>query len=210
MAPRKREDSIEIFENFRQGLVTLMTKDKELFSHDIRKEAIAGRLAMYFSDLFSKEWHIDIATDGADLLVWDRHGTIALALFISRDYISQKGKEKARAYHLDHHPMLTLAFSILDDKDYILIYRFEELFLDYLHIFPELGFEEKVLKRVMIEEDQNDPLLFTLSRRRRRRKIAAAAEAVAAATASAEIASPSNPDAIPAGVDGKKPDSDQD
>ena len=148
-----------------------MTNDSELFSHDIRKEAIAGRLAMYFSNLFSKEWYIDIATDGADLLVWDRHGTIALALFISRDYINQKGKEKARAYHLEHRPTLTLAFSILDDKDYILIYRFEEMFLDYIHIFPELDFEEKVLKRVIIEEDHNDPLLFSLSRRRRRKNI---------------------------------------
>ena len=183
---RKREDSIEIFENFRNGLELLITRDRELFEHDIRKETIAGRLAMYFSNLFSKEWYIDIATDGADLLVWDRKSTIALALFISRDYISQKGKDKAREYHLIHRPMLTLAFSILEDKDYILIYRFEELFLDYIHIFPELDFEEKVLKRVMIEEEHNDPLLFTISKRRRRKKIAKKEETVAAIAAEAE------------------------
>ena len=183
---RKREDSIEIFENFRNGLEMLITRVKELFEHDIRKEAIAGRLAMYFSSLFSKEWYIDIATDGADLLVWDRKSTIALALFISRDYISQKGKDKAREYHLIHRPMLTLAFSILEDKDYILIYRFEELFLDYIHIFPELDFEEKVLKRVMIEEEHNDPLLFSIAKRRRRKKTLKKEEPVAAIAAEAE------------------------
>lgn len=109
---------------------------------------------------------------GSELLVWDRKGRIALSLFISKDYISQSQKERVIAFHREHRPALSLALSLLEGKDYILIYRFDNDYVDYLHIFPELDFEEKVLKRCLIDEDgpgEEDPVLFRIRRKRGRK-----------------------------------------
>ena len=66
--------------------------------------------------------------------------------------------------------MLTLAFSLLEEKDYILIYRFEDDYLEYLHI-NKIDFSEHLLKRCMIEENKkkNEPSLFT--QRKKAKKI---------------------------------------
>lgn len=171
MSERARETSIEIYDDFKRGLETLLARDRDLFGKDIRKETLACRLAMYLAQIFPPEWFVDISVEGADLLVWDRNERIALALFISRDYVSEKGKEKARNFHSSRNCMLTLAFTLFsDEKDYILIYRFERLFLDYIHIFPSAGFEERVLKRCLSSEiDRNDdPMLFRIRRRHRK------------------------------------------
>ena len=49
--------------------------------------------------------------------------------------------------------MLTLAFSLLEERDYILIYRFENRYLEYLHI-NKLDFSERLLKRCLIREEK--------------------------------------------------------
>ena len=104
--------------------------------------------------------------------MWDRKGTIALSLFISKDYVSQSQKDRVRTFHKEQRPALSLALSLLEDKDYILIYRFETDYVDYLHIFPELDFEEKVLKRCLIDEEEkgeDDPVLFKIRKKRRKK-----------------------------------------
>lgn len=162
----ERGENIDTYASFKKALKLLFRYDRELFSKKTRKETLASRMAIYLTTFFGKEWFVDVAVGGADLLVWDRKDKIALALFLSKDYISALGKEKARSFHEERNSALTLAFSLLSEKDYILIYRFETEFVDYMHLFFDAGFEEKVLKRCLIKDDRDDALLFRVRKRK--------------------------------------------
>lgn len=162
----EREENIDTYSSFKKALKLLFKYDRKLFLKKTKKETLASRMAIYLTTFFGKEWFVDVAVDGADLLVWDRNENIALALFLSKDYISALGKEKARNFHETRNSALTLAFSLLSEKDYILIYRFETEFVDYMHLFFDAGFEEKVLKRCLIKDDKDEALLFKVRKRK--------------------------------------------
>lgn len=167
----ERVESIEMFENFKRSLALLIEKDKELFSMNIRKETISARLALHLEKVVSPDLFVDVSVNGADILVWDRKDDIELALFLSRDYLSEKAKEKARTFHIATRPLLTLAFSLFEEKDYILVYRFEKLFLDYIHINPSFGYEDRLLKRILIDDEKKEEAeLFKIKRRRRKKE----------------------------------------
>ena len=58
---------------------------------------------------------------------------------------------------------------MLEDKDYILVYRFEKEYLEYLHINKE-DFSENLLKRCLIEDKKDSDQLLLDIRKKRTRK----------------------------------------
>ena len=59
---------------------------------------------------------------------------------------------------------------MLEDKDYILVYRFEKEYLEYLHI-NKTDFSEMLLKRCIIgKEDQEDQLMLDIKKIKKRKK----------------------------------------
>ena len=92
-----------------------------------------------------------------------------LALFWSSTYLTEKERSKALGFHRQYSPSLTLAFSMLEEKDYLLIYRFESDYVDYLHI-DKTDFSEMLLKRCMIGRSEDGQLMLDVMRRKRVRK----------------------------------------
>ena len=134
-----------------------------------------GEFAMYVPSsgiLDPMQYTIDIDTDGADILVW-KDDEIPLAIFWSEGYLTEKEKKKAIEYHREKSPGLTLAFSLLHDRSWILIYRFGDSYVEYLHI-DKYTFDENVIKRLIIPEKAKDDGQLMLSlkpeRKRERRK----------------------------------------
>ena len=78
-------------------------------------------------------------------------GNEEMALYWQDGYLSAREKAEAQNFHREKK-CFTLAFSLLPDKDYFLIYRFAENYTDYLHISRE-DFSEEVLKRCNNDED---------------------------------------------------------
>ncbi len=128
-----------------------------------RKSTISHRIALRLAKYFPSSL-VDIDYNKADILVHQDGERDTLAIFWSNTYLTADEKEKAQNYHLEHKPALTLAFSLLDDKDYILIYRFEDNYLEYLHI-NKLDFSERLLKKCLIK-DEKEPTLFSEKRRK--------------------------------------------
>lgn len=162
-----RSENIDTFSLFKKALKELVESDSFLFARKERREAFSCRMAQHLNKYFGYGWYIDAAIDGSDLLVWDRQGNIPLALFIAKDYVTAAQKDRARLFHLTAKPALTLALSLLEGKDYMLIYRFEKEYIDYMHIYPDQDYQDTVLKRCLIKDDDDkDPTLFKIRRKR--------------------------------------------
>lgn len=124
---------------------------------------------MIMSRFFPQSYSIDIDIQGTDILVKNGE-TIPLSVFWSSTYLTKTEKDKAQKFHTDKKPTLTLAFSMLEEKDYILVYRFEKEYLEYLHI-NKTDFSERLLKRCIIgKEDEEDQLMLDIKKSKKRRK----------------------------------------
>ena len=162
-----RSENIDTFSLFKKALKELVESDSFLFARNARREAFSCRMAQHLNRYFGNEWYIDAAIDGSDLLIWDRQGNIPLSLFIAEDYVSSVQKDKARLFHLSMKPALTLALSLLEGKDYMLIYRFEKEYIDYMHVYPDHEYQDTVLKRCLIKEDDDkNPTLFRIKKKK--------------------------------------------
>ena len=148
------EERFEIFTAFRLGMAEFFSNDLSDDGKRHRKSAISHRIALRLRPYFPLQYTIDIDTDGADVLIW-KEDEIPLAIFWSEGYLTEKEKKKAIEYHREKAPGLTLAFSLLHDKSWILIYRFDDNYVEYLHIDKET-FDEAVLKRLPIPEKSKD------------------------------------------------------
>ncbi len=148
------EERFEIFTAFRLGMAEFFSNDLSEDGKRHRKSAISHRIALRLRPYFPLQYTIDIDTDGADVLIW-KEDEIPLAIFWSEGYLTEKEKKKAIEYHREKAPGLTLAFSLLHDKSWILIYRFDDNYVEYLHIDKET-FNETVLKRLPIPEKSKD------------------------------------------------------
>ncbi len=163
-----RKGNIDTFSLFKKALMELCESDTYLFAKKAKRESFSCRMAQHLNKYFGAEWYIDAAIDGSDLLIWDRQGNMALALFISRDYVSALQKEKARLFHSSNAPSLTLALSLIEKKDYMLIYRFEDEYIEYLHIYPDQDYRDTLLKRCLIKDDiDTSPELFRTKKRKK-------------------------------------------
>ncbi len=165
-------EKIECFSSFRQSMLDYFAsyKTDERKRH---KSTISHRIALSIGRSFPS-CTVDIDYDGADILVRDASERDVLAIFWSNTYLTQTEKDKAQNYHIAHNPMLTLAFSLLEERDYILIYRFEDRYLEYLHINKN-DFSEMLLKRCLIKEEKKkkkkeDNLLPLFKRKKREKK----------------------------------------
>ena len=160
-------EKIEIFSAFRKAMLDYFSTYGEEEKHR-RKSTVSHRIAVNLSRHFSPSCKIDIDINSTDIMV-EEDGSIPLAVFWSSTYLTQSEKDKAQHFHIEKKPVLTLAFSMLEDKDYILVYRFEKEYLEYLHINKE-DFSENLLKRCLIEDKKDSEQLLLDIRKKRTRK----------------------------------------
>lgn len=179
MARNNRSEEIILFDAFVSALKKLTERDAYLFTLKRKKLPLVHRLAIYLEEEIPAGLFCDIMMhirfeDGEstpDLLIHDRKGNIALAVYTKESYLSRKDQEEARTFHREKQ-CLTLAFSFLDEKDYFLIYRFGSSFTDYLHLSRE-DFTESLLKRCETESNEtfsDTQLLLGIKPRRKRKK----------------------------------------
>ena len=161
-------EKIEVFSSFRDTMLEYFSKYGDDNDHR-KKSTQSHRIAMIMSRFFPASYSIDIDIQGTDILV--KNGDlIPLSVFWSSTYLTKAEKDKAQKFHTDKKPTLTLAFSMLEDKDYILVYRFEKEYLEYLHI-NKTDFSEMLLKRCIIgKEDQEDQLMLDIKKIKKRKK----------------------------------------
>lgn len=177
-----RELEIVLFDAFCEALRRLCHDDYRLFSSQKRKGPITHRIAMYIEAILDRSSMIcdtqfqirgDRCTYTPDIVVHDRQGGEVMALYWQDGYLSAQEKAEARDFHREKK-CLTLAFSLLPEKDYFLIYRFAGSYTDYLHLSRE-DFSEDVLKRCSNDEDIfDDQMTLSLTRRRTRKRPSAA------------------------------------
>ena len=160
-------EKIEVFSSFRSAMLEYFSKYGK--DQHRKKSTESHRIATILSRFFPSLYEIDIDLDGSDILV--RNGeNIPLSVFWSSTYLTKAEKERAQKFHTENNPTLTLAFSMLEEKDYILVYRFESEYLEYLHINKE-DFSENLLKRCLIgKEDKEDQLMLDIKKSRRKKK----------------------------------------
>lgn len=160
------QEKLEVFDSFRKGMTCYFSS---LVDDGIRrkKSARTHRIALSLTPFFPSDVIIDIDTTGADLLVWDGKEKMHLALFWSDDYLTEKERARAYDFHLSNSPALTLAFSVLPDKDWILVYRFEKSFIEYLHI-DKATFEETLLRQKAAGAEEDGQMFLRLPAKRSR------------------------------------------
>lgn len=174
-----RETEIQLFDAFALALKKLCSDDYLLFSSQRKKGPITHRIAMYLEmELNSSNMICDtqFVLKGEnrsylpDIIVHDRKGNEKMALFWQDGYLSAHDREEARDFHREKQ-CFTLAFSLLPEKGYFLIYRFAENYTDYLHISRE-DFSEQVLRRCNVDEDIfSDQLMLNLPKKKRKAKM---------------------------------------
>ena len=162
------EERFEIFSAFRLGMIDFFSNDLADDGMRHRKSSVSHRIALRLRPYFPMQYTIDIDTDGTDILIW-KDEEIPLAVFWSDDYLTEKERKRAIEYHRERKPGLTLAFSLLRDRSWILVYRFENDYVEYLHIDKE-SFSEDVLKRLLLPEKAKDDKQLMLSLRTERKR----------------------------------------
>lgn len=161
-------EKIEVFSSFRSAMLEYFSKYGEDKDHR-KKSTQSHRIASIMSRFFPQSYSIDIDIQGTDILV-KNDNSIPLAVFWSSTYLTKAEKDKAQKFHTDQKPTLTLAFSMLEDKDYILVYRFENEYLEYLHI-NKTDFSEMLLKRCLIgKDDEESQLMLDIKKSKKRKK----------------------------------------
>jgi len=166
---QKRSLKIDAFDNFRKAMLNYFSH-YESDTEKKKKSTTSHRIALELMHQFPENCQIDIDYMNADIIVRS-NDEILLVLLWSNGYITEKDKEKAKALHVEKAPLLTLAFSLFEDKNYILIYRFEKDYLEYLHI-DESDFSERIIKRSEDKESRekdNEQLLLTLKGKAKRK-----------------------------------------
>ena len=142
---QKRSLRIDVFDNFRKAMLNYFSHYSKPDEEKKKKSTTSHRIAIELARQFPSRCNIDIDYMNSDIIIRDGDD-ILLILLWSHDYLTEKDKDKARSLHIDKSPLLTLAFSLLEEKSYILIYRFEKEYLEYPHI-DKSDFSEKILKR---------------------------------------------------------------
>lgn len=184
-------EKIQCFEAFRDTMLDYFSR-YTAEEEGKRKSTVSHRIAMLMKNHVPQDAEIDIDLDGADILL-RRNNSIDLAVFWSSTYLTEKEKDKARSFHKKNNPYLTLAFSLLEDKDYLLVYRFEKDYLEYLHINKQ-DFSERLLKRCMLEdkEEADQQLLLDIKGTKKKKKKTKTNDAEPVVATLSEEASSSN------------------
>lgn len=161
-------NQIELFSSFKSAMLEYFNKYSNEKNEKKKKSTISHRLALLLEKNIASATAVDIDIDGFEIVVKEKD-KILLAILWSNSYLTEKEKEKAKKLHSLFAPRLTLAFSLLSDKDYILIYRFENDYLDYLHI-NKSDFSQNILKRCLVTDNIDDSEQLVLFPKRKRKK----------------------------------------
>ena len=141
---------IELYSAIKKGIVNYLANSSDSDNAKKKKSTYSHRIALELAKNFPSTFTIDIDYMDADIVIRKGEEIFAVILW-SSDYLSEKDKDKALKIHKKDNPILTLAFSPMEEKGYILIYRFEKEYLEYLHI-NKADNSEKLLKRCLLEE----------------------------------------------------------
>ncbi len=175
MIPNTHSDNIKLFSAFKKALLTLAQKDRSLLENRKKRASISHRLALYLEQLVPYVKFVDLYYEVKlkgkdiypDILLHDRFENIQLGIFWQEGYLSKAEQEEVKRFHEETKAGLTLAFSILPDKPYFLIYRVEDNLVQYLHINKENGYAE-YLKQVEEDIVKEEPQLFHIPKKRRK------------------------------------------
>lgn len=157
---QKRSLRINVFDYFRKAMLSYFSHYSEQDNEKKKKSTTSHRIALELMKEFPSTCNVEIDYMGADIVI-KQNDDVILILLWSNEYLTEKEKTKAKTLHEEKAPLLTLAFSLLEDKNYILVYRFEKDYLEYLHI-DKSDFSERVLKRSEEKEKETDQLLLGL------------------------------------------------
>ncbi|MFA5513904.1 MAG: hypothetical protein WDA17_03175 [Sphaerochaetaceae bacterium] len=159
---------LDLFESFVEAVELLVTYDKQLFGWKRNRLPIAHRLALYLQEtllkgtsLENEHYSIDMAIPilkekkalTADILIHDRdeqNPTNLLAVVCKDRYLTEAELLSLHALKVKADCSLVLAVTIFEDKEYMLIYRSGESFIDYYH-FTYADKKCTLLKRRVIE-----------------------------------------------------------
>jgi hypothetical protein len=171
---------IKMFSAFKEALIKLHREDRELLSKKKKRAGVSHRLALYLERLLPFALYIDLGYEVKlkngeiypDILIHGRRGDISMAVFWQDGYLSKSEQEEIKKFTEETGCALTLAFSLLPEKEYFLIYRFEDNYIQYLHVDKETGADMflKQCEEGTEVEKEPQPTLFKLSGTRKRKK----------------------------------------
>ena len=162
---------IELYQQIKSGIIKYLESPDDNLEAKKKKSTYTHRIALSLGKQFPSSFSIDIDYMDADIVI--RRGDEILSVILwSSEYLSERDKDKALRIHEKAKPILTLAFSPMDEKGYILIYRFEKDYLEYLHI-NKADKSERILKRCLLEgsgQKEEKQLLLGLDQKKRPQK----------------------------------------
>ncbi len=171
-------ENIKLFTAFKQALLMLVENDRVLLDNRKKRASISHRLALYLERLVPYVKYIDLSYEVKvkgkeiypDVILHDRMGNIQLGLFWEEGYLSKAEQEEIKLFHEETNAGLTLAFSILPDRSYFLIYLVEDNLIQYLHLDKESGLDEYLKQVEEADVIKEEPQLFHIPQTRKRRK----------------------------------------
>lgn len=186
MAGLGRYPVILLFESFNKALFSFLKEDEQVLSYSRSKATFAHCLASqlhrslrsvlgmsedeasltYFELPLSIR--VDIMVDGCDILVHNRKGTKLLAVILSHDYLT-----KAQQEHLfklkDEGVELVLGVSMLQQKEYVLIYSPKSESLEYYHFNKNDGTTRHLMQREVESEEDSRQLSLGIKAHKRKK-----------------------------------------
>lgn len=160
----KRSAKIQIYEAFLKGLKEYFRDYENEMGSGLRKSTLSHRIskALLHSFPLSSESKIDYK--GSDILIKNGKRNL-LSIVWSNTYLTKDDKKRLLKADKDLNAELSLGISIFDRKSYILLYRFEQEAVEYVHI-NKSDFSETLIKTADINEDIEEPSLFKMKRKR--------------------------------------------
>ncbi len=172
----ERYSMIHLFETFIHALACVSAQDEYLFAQPsmripfsfrlasaLEKELMPYLLETYFIDMGLPATQ-DTKALIPDILVHDRvneNKDVILAIVCRNGYLSEQELLGLHTLNNSSKCDLTLAIAVLPQQDYLLIYRSNELFVDYYHFYKDQQ-HCSFLKRKEIGEIEIDEKQLTL------------------------------------------------
>lgn len=168
-----RKLEISLFDSFRTAIQSTCENYSYLFDVKKAKIAFSHRLASELDKITSYKYLIDInlpltnnSNSTPEIIIRERDLSPIMAIFIEEEYLSSQKKGEASKLHEDTGAF-TIAFSLLKEREYFLVYRFASSFTDYLHLSKH-DYRESLLKRM--EDTESDDQLLLIPNKRRKKK----------------------------------------
>ncbi|NLZ67557.1 MAG: hypothetical protein GX903_00920 [Spirochaetales bacterium] len=179
MITSSNSEHIRLFAAFKEALLMLYKRDCVLFTRRKKRAGVSHHLAIYLERLLPYVQFIDLGYEiklkgkdiYPDILLHNRVDEIQLAIFWQDGYLSKTEQDAVKRFNEETKANLTLAFAILPDKEYFLVYRFEEDCVQYMHIDKETG-QDEFLKQCEEEEigkEEAQAFLFNLPKSRKKK-----------------------------------------